>query len=323
MFEDTHEFIDLIERFKWNENVNEDDEAWARDYTNLEQTMREFIHRHARLPARHVVFRSHVLDGLPVVLLHREASYLTFEAVERFCNEYYCPMYTEGCYFRKSKSLEAEIKKTKQSITTLQRWIKCALPGYRQALPKGFPLTKKPCPTCKGPTCKNNKHRANELIELIEGYEWDEDVYKYEEIWTEDYQNVDRIITRFLRIHGIDKYGDSDILLALPALVYTRTIISRAAYESFEIFWDDYDTIAHPYGYFGNTFEEEMTKLDCQVNKLQRCIKRFLSTKETCAICLGPTCNKPIRCGHVFHPDCIGKWKQVKTTCPMCRKPLE
>jgi hypothetical protein len=44
-----------------------------------------------------------------------------------------------------------------------------------------------------------------------------------------------------------------------------------------------------------------------------------------CAICLNEVretrSNKPIRCGHLFHSNCLEKWKNKgKQTCPVCRK---
>ena len=46
---------------------------------------------------------------------------------------------------------------------------------------------------------------------------------------------------------------------------------------------------------------------------------------SSCSICLNPVRstrhNPPIRCGHIFHRECIKKWKaQGHHTCPMCRK---
>lgn len=46
---------------------------------------------------------------------------------------------------------------------------------------------------------------------------------------------------------------------------------------------------------------------------------------STCSICLNqvrPTrTNPPIRCGHIFHSDCLEQWKgKGKNTCPVCRK---
>jgi hypothetical protein len=46
---------------------------------------------------------------------------------------------------------------------------------------------------------------------------------------------------------------------------------------------------------------------------------------SACSICLNqvrPTrTNPPIRCGHIFHSDCLEQWKgKGKNTCPMCRK---
>ncbi len=46
---------------------------------------------------------------------------------------------------------------------------------------------------------------------------------------------------------------------------------------------------------------------------------------HTCTICLNDVrateANHPLRCGHVFHYDCLEEWKnQGKNTCPVCRK---
>lgn len=46
---------------------------------------------------------------------------------------------------------------------------------------------------------------------------------------------------------------------------------------------------------------------------------------HACNICLNPVRttrhNPPIRCGHIFHRDCIEKWKRLgNNTCPLCRK---
>jgi hypothetical protein len=46
---------------------------------------------------------------------------------------------------------------------------------------------------------------------------------------------------------------------------------------------------------------------------------------STCSICLNevrPTrTNPPIRCGHMFHSQCLQEWKNKgKNTCPVCRK---
>lgn len=47
----------------------------------------------------------------------------------------------------------------------------------------------------------------------------------------------------------------------------------------------------------------------------------------TCSICLNEVrssrhnSNPPIRCGHIFHADCLDKWKaKGKHTCPLCRQ---
>lgn len=47
-----------------------------------------------------------------------------------------------------------------------------------------------------------------------------------------------------------------------------------------------------------------------------------------CSICLkeirATRSNKPTRCGHLFHRECLNKWKEMgKNTCPLCRKLID
>jgi hypothetical protein len=63
--------------------------------------------------------------------------------------------------------------------------------------------------------------------------------------------------------------------------------------------------------------------------KLQSHVRGFLARiglAPMCAICMEPIRprNKnPTPCGHLFHPYCIGQWKQYKSNCPMCRAILQ
>lgn len=54
---------------------------------------------------------------------------------------------------------------------------------------------------------------------------------------------------------------------------------------------------------------------------------------DTCVICMRyfasqtpMVCNKPfvkrVKCAHVYHADCLNRWLEKNTTCPMCRFPL-
>jgi hypothetical protein len=65
--------------------------------------------------------------------------------------------------------------------------------------------------------------------------------------------------------------------------------------------------------------------------KLQLCVKRFLARKklaelknDICAICVEPIFlgRHTTPCGHLFHTDCIRRWKAIKPECPMCRTGL-
>jgi len=55
--------------------------------------------------------------------------------------------------------------------------------------------------------------------------------------------------------------------------------------------------------------------------------KTFITQKTTpcneefeCSICLNSsTCGGKLKCGHVFHENCINKWFEFTNTCPNCR----
>ena len=44
---------------------------------------------------------------------------------------------------------------------------------------------------------------------------------------------------------------------------------------------------------------------------------------RNCSICLGPMRKKDnlraLKCGHVFHADCIESWLKKSNECPICR----
>ena len=58
--------------------------------------------------------------------------------------------------------------------------------------------------------------------------------------------------------------------------------------------------------------------------------KKFLPADYICAICRAeenedtPNCrfSRKIRCGHLFHADCIRPWINTNPSCPMCRAPV-
>ena len=58
---------------------------------------------------------------------------------------------------------------------------------------------------------------------------------------------------------------------------------------------------------------------------------------ETCAICLGPLEPEEgeaaeaaelaerrmvLRCGHIFHRGCVGRWSRQSEECPTCKQPM-
>ena len=52
----------------------------------------------------------------------------------------------------------------------------------------------------------------------------------------------------------------------------------------------------------------------------------------TCAICLGPLAPREgepaeaaeprvvLRCGHIFHRGCVGRWSRQSAECPTCKQ---
>lgn len=45
-----------------------------------------------------------------------------------------------------------------------------------------------------------------------------------------------------------------------------------------------------------------------------------VETNEICSICFEEVgTGAQLKCGHMFHENCIGTWFMKKTTCPMCR----
>ena len=53
-------------------------------------------------------------------------------------------------------------------------------------------------------------------------------------------------------------------------------------------------------------------------------MNQYLNTEDHCAICMEPLnwsfCST--ECGHLFHTQCIRRWKAVKPNCPLCRQVL-
>jgi hypothetical protein len=52
--------------------------------------------------------------------------------------------------------------------------------------------------------------------------------------------------------------------------------------------------------------------------------ERFAPQEDACAICLDPmdddtSLRRLIRCGHIFHTNCLKSWGDLGGTCPMCR----
>jgi hypothetical protein len=65
---------------------------------------------------------------------------------------------------------------------------------------------------------------------------------------------------------------------------------------------------------------------EAEIRLLPRVQMQFdQATHQTCSICLeafeGTDVVTALRCGHVFHVDCVGRWMQRATFCPLCRTP--
>jgi hypothetical protein len=44
-----------------------------------------------------------------------------------------------------------------------------------------------------------------------------------------------------------------------------------------------------------------------------------------CSICLEDCGSRQaynLRCGHLFHQDCLDTWRNINDTCPMCKRDI-
>lgn len=58
-------------------------------------------------------------------------------------------------------------------------------------------------------------------------------------------------------------------------------------------------------------------------------VNSLLSSNDMCVICMRHFAStttrlfvKRAKCAHVYHADCLNRWLEKHTTCPMCRFPL-
>ncbi|KAL8159530.1 hypothetical protein V2J09_001067 [Rumex salicifolius] len=79
-------------------------------------------------------------------------------------------------------------------------------------------------------------------------------------------------------------------------------------------------------GQFGGGLDHAVVKAFPELTYSEAKAK-FVSAGPDCAVCLSAfedheTLRLLPKCGHVFHPDCVGMWLADHTTCPCCRADL-
>ena len=84
-----------------------------------------------------------------------------------------------------------------------------------------------------------------------------------------------------------------------------------------------WDTLKMVFPRLDATIDKILDATRVEINKIPEF--RAYYRMHTCTICLNDVrateANHPLRCGHVFHYDCLEEWKnQGKNTCPVCRK---
>ena len=52
---------------------------------------------------------------------------------------------------------------------------------------------------------------------------------------------------------------------------------------------------------------EQLDDMECSI-----CLELLTDNMECCSI----------KCGHVFHTECIKEWSRIKQNCPLCRKSI-
>lgn len=73
----------------------------------------------------------------------------------------------------------------------------------------------------------------------------------------------------------------------------------------------------------GNAARNDVTFIKTQLASL---MAKYEEGKHECPICTEKMLVAQMQitnCGHCFHTNCLGTWKQRNNTCPACRKALE
>ena len=62
------------------------------------------------------------------------------------------------------------------------------------------------------------------------------------------------------------------------------------------------------------------TRIACQVSPIRRTRHHLQSIPKECPVCYDKKSSlEALSCGHVFCTDCLTKWRQTSSTCPICR----
>lgn len=73
---------------------------------------------------------------------------------------------------------------------------------------------------------------------------------------------------------------------------------------------------------------EALTRLgvQCKRGAITGTTVCYAHTGESCSMCLIPmndTNSRILGCNHVFHKQCLDRWKRRTNTCPLCRTPFD
>lgn len=74
--------------------------------------------------------------------------------------------------------------------------------------------------------------------------------------------------------------------------------------------------------------DQELTRSeDINVNVSSQCYETTDKKFDSCSICAEKYDKKDIvsvlKCGHIFHTNCIKEWGHYKAVCPVCKEPID
>ena len=131
-----------------------------------------------------------------------------------------------------------------------------------------------------------------------------------------DYFTIPLIINKILLNLGVAK-GTATYYQSIFISMYTVITLTLTFYMSVEMIADTFIAIWIPSLFFVYLLTRQV-----EGGTIERMVERY----HICAICYDNFNDEivcKLKCGHIFHANCINAWYKIKRTCPYCRFRIE